>query len=269
MARWNTWNFFNRNVQSGLTEGQFINMGSCLIAAGPPFLGIGGAVVLDEQGGDQAVGDTVYPLGLGSQWSINQQLAVVPIPEAGSYRRYTITGPADGSFAMGRTLYHGPSALRVLYAYYKAQGNSNIPISPLIDDFTASQMLRNPHNDIQDHPGHENFWANMCSSIFSQPVGILLYIQDVNRESYGAIYLEQYHVGSHGMGTGPGQLVLSEQFAGTFSRVRPVKLANPIPLMSRISNVKADDDSGKITVAGTNRTTGGLQRIETPTGSNV
>jgi hypothetical protein len=268
MARFNTWNFFNRNVQSGLTEGQFINMGSCLLCAGPPSLGVGGAAVIQSVDSDAVVGDVVYPLGLISSWAINQQMAVVPVPEAGSYKRYTVTGPSDGSLALGRTLYHGPSMLRALYAYFRADANPNVNVEPLIDD-GAANLVRNPHNYINDTPGYENFWINMASSILSQPVGILLYIQDVNRESYGAVYLEQFHASVHGLASGPGQLVVSEQVQGSFARARPVKLANVIPLMSRLSNDADLDDSGVITTAGTERTISGVPRILSPTSGNI
>lgn len=258
MARFNNWDFLNKQVQSGLVEGQFINQAGCLLCAGPPFLAVTG-------GGTEAqlaTGDTVYPIGLISQWQINQNMAVVPVPEAGSYRRYHITGPTDGNFSFSRILYHGPSLLRVLYAYYKADIDGEFggyPIEPLIDN-DAANIQRNPKEIIYDAPGFENFWINLASDLFSQPVGILLYIQDLNRESYGAVYLEQLQVAQHGMGSGPGSLVVAENASALFSRARPVKLANPIPLMSRFQ------DSGIITTAGT--MTGGEQRIPAVTQSN-
>lgn len=255
MSRFNDWDFFNKQVQSGLTEGQFLNAQSVLIAAGPPFLSATGSGTEDQL----VAGDVVYPVGLISQWAVNQQMAVIPVPEAGSYRRYTITGPADGSFTLGRTLYHGPSLLRVLYAYYKALDPRGVPVFPLIDN-DAANIVRNPKNVIYDSPGYENFFSNLASDLFTQPVGILIYIQDVNRESYGAVYLEQLQIANHGLASGPGQLVLAEQANCLFSRARPVRMANPIPLMSRF------DDSGVITTAGT--MTGGEQKIPALTQAN-
>jgi len=187
MAQFQNWDFLNKQVQSGLTEGQFINQASCLICAGPPFLAVTGGGTEEQI----TAGDVVYPVGLISAWTIAQQMAVIPIPEAGSYRRYTITGPADGRFSFGRSLYHGPSLLRVLYAYYRAdieRAFGGHPITPLINN-DAANITRNPKNLIHDAPGYENFWINLASDLFSQPVGILLYIQDLNRESYGAVYL--------------------------------------------------------------------------------
>ena len=258
MARFDDWDYLGKNVQSGLTEGQFINQAGCLLCAGPPFLAAVGTAS-DET---LRTGDVVYPVGLISQWSLAQNLAVVPVPEAGSYRRYTITGPSDGNFSFGRTLYHGPNILRALYAYYRAdleEEFGGFPIEPLIDN-DAALIQRNPKDRIMDAPGFDNFFINLASDLFSQPVGMLLYIQDINRESYGAVYLEQLHVANHGMGSGPGQLVVAENSACMFARARPVRLANPVPLMSRIG------DSGVITTAGT--MTNGVQRIEATTSNN-
>ena len=260
MARFDDWDYINKNVQSGLTEGQFINQAGCLLCAGPPFLATVGS------GADSTFtsGDVVYPVGLLSSWNMSQQLAVMPVPEAGSYRRYTITGPADGSINFGRALYHGPNILRAMYAYYSADPDGlagGVPIEPLIDRQAAAALIqRNPKNVIRDAPGHENFFINLASDLFSQPVGMLLYIQDINRESYGAVYLEQLHVANHGISSGPGQLVVAENIACMFARARPVKLANPVPLMSKLS------DNGVITTSGT--MTGGEQRITATTPAN-
>lgn len=259
MSRFQDWDFLNKNVQSGLTEGQFINQAGCLMCAGPPFLAVTGGGTEDQI----RSGEVVYPVGLIANWTVAQQMQVVPVPEAGSYRRYTVTGPADGRINLSRALYHGPSLLRVMYAYYRADLERNfggVPIEPLIDT-EAATMARNPKYIIYDAPGHENFWMNMSSDLFSQPIGMLLYIQDLNRESYGAVYLEQLHLASHVMSSGPGQLVVAEQTDGMFTRARPVQLANPIPLMSRF------DDSGVITTAGT--MTGGVQKIPAVTQANL
>jgi len=259
MTRFSTWNFLNRNVQPGLTEGQFINSHSVLWAAGPPYLSISSGGSEDQIN----AGDLVYPVGLISNWAVQQNVAVVPIPEVGSYRRYTVTGPSDGQLTLDRILYHGPSLLRVAYAYYKADVERRLggwPIYPLIGT-DAANLARNPKNRISDPPGYENFWMNMSSDLLSQAFGFLLYIQDLNEESYGAVYFEQVHMANHSIQSGPGQLVVAEGGAFTFTRCRPVRLANQIPLMSR------EEDSGVITTAGTQ--SGGDKRIKAATQSNL
>ena len=258
MATFKNWDYFNKHVQSGLTEGQFINFGGCVLAAGPPYLTSMGSA-------DGSVdSDSVFLIGKIGNWSVGNNLMVVPIPETGSYRRYLVTGPADGQLQLSRTLYHGPSLLRALYAYYSApvESGGSIPIESLVSD-TSSNIRRNPKNRITDAPGYENFWPNLASEVFTQPVGILLFIQDSNRESYGACYFEQTQVVNHGFGGGPGSVVVAEQMSAMFGRCRPVKLPNAVPLMSRA------EDAGTITVAGSENTTGGPTRIPQATGTNV
>lgn len=259
MSTFADWDYFNKHVQSGLTEGQFLNSGGCMIAAGPPYLASIGAT------GDTVNTDTVWPIGLISQWGVSQNLAVIPIPEAGSYQRYIMTGPSDGGFQMSRSLYHGPSLLRAMYAYFSAPSEEDgaTPILPLIPDDAAQGITRNPKLRITDPPGYENFWINLASEVFTQPVGIMLYFQDSNRESWGALYLEQFMTNAHSVSSGPGQIVIAEQTSGIFSRARPIKLVNSIPLMSRAV------DAGTITVAGSQNTTGGPTRIPVPTGTNI
>ena len=255
MARFSDWDFFNKNVQSGLTEGQFINSASTLLCAGPPYLAASGSTTEAQA----SSGEVVYPIGLTNGWGVSQQMAVVPVVETGSYRSYTVTGPTQGSLQLGRTLYHGPSLLRTMYAYYKALAPGGVPVYPMIDN-EAANIARNPHNYISDSPGYENAYFNLASDIFTQPIGLMIFIQDINRESYGAIYLEQVHIGNHEIQSGPSSVVIQEQIGATFTRAKPVKLSNPIPLMSRFQ------DSGIITTAGS--MTGGVTRLVAETQSN-
>jgi len=263
-SRFSEWNQFDKHVQPGLTDGQFLNASSILVCAGPPFLDSSGFSPSDGEGSTGTSGDTVFPIGLLSNFGLQQRLSIIPIPEIGSYRKYSVTGPSDGSFSASRILYHGPSVLRAMYAYYSAQDPSGEIIDPLVGDASAN-LNRFPKNKINDSPGKENFYMNLASDLFTQPVGLLLYFQDVNKESYGAVYLEQVQVASHAISASPGQQVLSENINCMFSRVRPVKLANTIPLMSRAS------DSEHITTGGTIRGNDGEllgTKLHIPTATN-
>ena len=258
MSTFNDWDFFNKHVQSGLTPGQFISSQTCLICAGPPSLMSSSGA----EDGVTALGEKVYPVGLISQWSLNQQMAAVPIAEAGSYRRYTVTGPTDCSVQMSRVLYHGPSIMRVLQAAASAPDERGVVVNPLIAP-EAANYPRNPHNRISDSPGHENLYINLASSLFSQPIGLMFFIADINREQYGAFYLEGCYVPQHGISSGPGNLVIAETVAVNATRLRPITLppSTVIPLLSKFN------DSGKITTAGT--MTGGVQSLNAPMSDNL
>lgn len=240
MATLPDWDFFNNHVQSGLTDGQFVSSQTVLVCAGPPSLTLG------NTGAARLEGERVWPIGLLAQWSVNQTMAVVPIPEAGSYLRYVATGPVDCSLSLGRTLYHGPSLLRGLHAVTSANDPRGAVINPLIKA-SAAQFPRYPMNRVSRTPGYENFFIDLSSEVFTQPVGLLFFFADSGREGYGAFYAESVYIPNHSLSTGPGQLVLSESTNLMAARIRPVELAPStlVPLMSRWN------DRGKITTAGT------------------
>lgn len=264
MSTFRDWNYFNRNVQSGLTEGQFLTSSGTCLFAGPPVL-----VAPVDGGGDSFVeGDTVYPLGTISGFNVNQQPALIPIAEMGSQRTYTVVGPTSGQFGFQKSMFHGPSILRALYASFSSRNQTDTyAVESLLGDDGAdlARLLLSPKAKIWEPAGYENFFINMASDLFMQPMGVMLYIRDSNNETYGACYMEQCHVAQHGLSTGPGQVVLSENVACMYSRIRPIKVNSAVPLMSRAG------DSGITTVAGTENTTGpgGPQRLDRPFGTNL
>jgi hypothetical protein len=277
MASFDTWDSYDTTVQSNLTEGQALSSQHTLLAFGPPFLGRGGAdagleegALSPETGGSPfGGGEVLWPAGLVSSFGLQQQQPVIPVPEIGSERRYTVVGSSDGGFSMQRTLFHGPSLLRATMAYFKAPNNPDIQVEPLIDN-EAAQLRRNPHNWIHDNPGNENAHFNLGSDLFRQAFGLLVYFKDVNREDYGAIYLEQCHIGSHSLSTSAGQVVIAEGMQCSFARVRPVSLSNPIPTMSHLRD---GGTSGKITIAGSQYTDpsrdGDNRTYDAPTATNI
>jgi hypothetical protein len=262
MATLSDWNYTDRNVQSGITEGQFISSSTTVLAAGPPFLTGASLAPPARQRDDLAspgsnlqstVGDQVFLMGIVGQWSVNQQLAVVPVPEAGSQRSYTVTGPSSGQISIGRTLVHGPSLLRALYAHRRISDprSAGGTFDSLINPERAGDFQGNPRSRLAAPAGYDNAWFDLSSDVFTSPFGLLILMIDTNREGYGACYLEQAHVNQHGFSSGPGSLVIGENIAATFARLRPVKLARAVPLLSKPEN------AGKIGIAATVNTVPG------------
>ena len=71
--------FFNKSVQSGLTEGQFVNAESILIACGPPNL----AAMAVSDGVTSTSQTVAFPLGKVQQFSLGQNTAFQRIFEIG------------------------------------------------------------------------------------------------------------------------------------------------------------------------------------------
>src|SRR5262249_55671247 len=107
-------------VQSGLVDGQFLNASFTMIAAGPPRLASLGASVFAGSALSGGSGDElVYPVGITQNFNLAHNRQFNRIWEIGSERSFFIAGRTVGQIGLSRVLYHGPSLLRVMYAYYQ------------------------------------------------------------------------------------------------------------------------------------------------------
>jgi hypothetical protein len=216
MAKLSEWKPYERYVQGGLVDGKFLSGAFTLIAAGPPRLSnIGGsaaAAAVSQK-------DWALPIGVVQNMSLGHNKAFARFWEMGSERSYFIAGRTQGQLQLSRIMYHGPSLLRMLYAYYQ----DLIPptIVPSVFDNIAPTTVANPH-DVKIPPGFENIFLNLASDLFSQPCGLLVYMRDSNEDTVGAIYLESCYVPSHQINTDSNGVVIQESAAMQFERAVPV-----------------------------------------------
>lgn len=217
MASLSQWDPYTRYTQGGLTDGMFMSGAFTLIAAGPPRLAnIGGAAAASAAG---TSGDWALPIGVVQNMSLGHNKAFARFWELGSERSYFIAGRTQGQLQLSRIMYHGPSLLRMLYAYYQ----DLVPptIVPFVFNNVGPTTVANPH-DVKIPPGFENIFLNLASDLFSQPCGILLYFRDSNEDTVGAIYLEACYVPSHQIATDAGGVVIQESASMQFERGVPV-----------------------------------------------
>ena len=222
-------NAYEKFVQSGMRSGEYLNAAYTLIAAGPPRLAMvaGGT----DSTNTSTVGSVLsgcganmfaYPVGLLQNFNLSWNRNIMRIWEIGSERSYFISGRTIGSLGLGRVYYHGPSILRVLYAYY-ADRIPPVSFGPLFNNIGMSRM-ENPH-DVKIPPGYENFFINLASDLFAQPVGLLLYVKDTNGNALGAIYFEDCYVPSHNIATDSQGTLYNESVAIQFERGIPIKIS--------------------------------------------
>ena len=230
MADVSNWDFFNRNVQSGMLEGRFLNAAFTLVAAGPPRLA--SLFTESDQGGN--IGDIAYPIGVLQSIGIGQSTQIMRVWEIGSFRSYFIRGRTAGQLALGRIMYHGPSLLRVLFAYASGTTKNG---SPLFKKLYGNEG----ENDAQSTlnlgaaglrgakfavpPGYENLWINLASDVFDEPIGILIIMRDSNNHTYGAFYLEYCMVQGHNWQTDAGGTILAENATLVYESIEPVKVS--------------------------------------------
>lgn len=217
MAKLSEWRPYERFVQGGLVDGQFLSAAFTMLAAGPPRLAnIGGASAAGALG---TQGDWAMPIGVVQNINLSHNRNFARFWELGSERSYFISGRTMGQVQLSRIMYHGPSLLRMLYAYYQ----DLVPptIVPFVFPNSGVATVANPH-DVKIPPGYENIFLNLASDLFSQPVGLLMYFRDSNEDTVGALYCEACYVPSHTLATDAGGTVIQESAAMQFERAVPV-----------------------------------------------
>jgi len=234
------WSPYTGYVQAGLVDGAYANAGFTMIAAGPPRLSnIGGAAAIaaSVSGNGQAANQIVYPVGIVQNFSMSHNRNFSRIFEIGSERSYFIAGRTVGQIGLGRVYYHGSSLLRILYAYYQ----DLVPptLVPAMFPNAGASVMSNPH-DVVIPPGYENIYLNLASDLFAQPIGMLVYIRDINQETLGAIYFEACYLPNHSLSTDSQGVLIQEQVAVQFERAVPVQVA----ALSLISNTTSQNGGG-------------------------
>lgn len=225
MSQLSNWQPYSRYVQGGKVDGQYMSAAFTLVAAGPPRLAnIGGAVgAAAALSADASGQDFAFPIGVVQNMNLSHNRQFTRFFEIGSERSFFISGRTMGQMSLSRVMYHGPSLLRVLYAYY--QDLLPPTVVPFVFPNQGPNTVANPHN-VKIPPGFENIFLNLASDLFSQPIGILIYFRDTNEDTVGAMYLEEAYIPSHTIATDAGGTVIQENAAIQFERGVPVAVSS-------------------------------------------
>lgn len=226
MATLSQWQPYDNYVQGGMVDGRFMSGAFTMLAAGPPRLAnIGGSrVAAAAIGSGSSTEDQIaFPLGLVQSWNLGQNMSLSRFFELGSSRSYFIPGRTMGQIGLSRVMYHGPSLLRVMYAYYSDLIPDTV-VAPVFANIGAA-TVDNPH-DVMIPPGYENVFLNLASDLFSQPVGLMLLMKDSNEDTLSASYFESCYIPSHSIGTDAQGVVIQEQVSVQYERLVPVNVSS-------------------------------------------
>jgi hypothetical protein len=219
------WSPYTNYVQSGMVDGAYANAGFTLLAAGPPRIAnIGGAAAFANavSGSGEAANQIVFPMGIIQNFSLSHTRQFSRIFEIGSERSYFIGGRTVGQLRLARIYYHGASLLRLLYSYYSDLVPPTI-VPPMFPN-AGAQAQSNPH-DVIIPPGYENIYLNLASDLFAQPIGILMYVRDVNEDALGAMYFEACYIPNHSLQTDSQGVLIQESVSVQFERAVPVAIS--------------------------------------------
>lgn len=222
MATLSRWSPYDEYVQGGMVDGRYMNAAYTMIAAGPPRLAnIGKASVLEGalSSGSSLQDEIAFPLGIVQSFGVNQNMNLSRFFEIGSHRSYFIPGRVVGGMQLGRIMYHGPSLLRVLYAYYQDLVPPTM-VAPVFANIGIGRMA-NQH-DVVIPPGFENIFLNLASDLFTQPIGMLLIFKDSNEQTMGANFFEGCWVPQHGLATDASGVIIQETASVQYERMIPI-----------------------------------------------
>lgn len=219
----NNWDFHNFHVQQELEGGDFINAASTLIAAGPPNIRFAGDISTDFGEDTVARRDELnavaYPIGVVENFALGQTKQLQRLFEIGSKRSYFITGRNIIQVNMARVLYHGPSVLRMFYAYYDP-AKINPTVARLLKAGAGRAGKAAP--TLKANPGFADGFFNLDSDLFDQPFGIYVMMLDANSKPYVGFFLENCYVRSHNTNINSGSVLVAEGVAFEADRLVPV-----------------------------------------------
>jgi hypothetical protein len=226
MAKVNDWQMFQQNVQSGLMEGRYMNAAYTMVAAGPPRLAATVAGNLGAIG--EELGDIAYPIGVLQSFNLGINSQILRLWELGSERSYFVRGRTQGQVGLGRIMFHGPSLLKVLYAYLGAGFTDDADGGKLYPNSANALLNTNGVPGSKERfvlpPGYENLWLDLASDVFTQPIGLLIYFRDSNEDTVGAFYVEYCMIANYGLSTDAGGTILSEQCSVLYERIVPIDI---------------------------------------------
>ncbi len=223
-----------------MVDGAYANAGFTMLAAGPPRIAnIGGQAAFAQaiSGTGQAANQIVLPIGIVQNFQLSHTRQFNRIFEIGSERSYFITGRTVGQIGLGRIYYHGASLLRLLYAYYQDLLPPTVVPAMFLNAGAAS--VSNPHNVVIP-AGYENIFLNLASDLFTQPIGILMYMRDINQDALGAVYFEACYLPNHTWATDAQGVLIQESVAVQFERAVPVAIS----ALSLISSATSPNAGG-------------------------
>jgi hypothetical protein len=234
------WAPYTNYVQAGLVDGTYANAGYTMLAAGPPRIAnIGGnaAIAGAVSGNGQAANQIVFPIGIIQNFNLSHTRQFSRIFEIGSERSYFIGGRTVGQIGLGRIYYWGASLLRILYAYYQ----NLIPptLIPAMFPNAGAAAMSNPH-DVIIPPGYDNIFVNLASDLFTQPVGILMYVRDINLDTLAAVYFEACYLPNHSWATDAQGVLIQESVAVQFERAVPVQVSE----LTLVTNTTSSNAGG-------------------------
>ena len=255
------WSWSSEHVQTEIVNGEYLSSETALVLAGPPRLSQVNASSTFANSNQQAatnlneINDNttiLFPLGLLADVTLQQGRNIRPVFEIGSVRRYLIPEKISTTLRVSRVKFFGPSLMRVLYAYYPNEllggtggtfatalpsgapglnvpdiGSGEEPGFGRVDALPVGQNFGVSPDEANDARNNRDWWINLQSVVFRQPLGLCMYLKASTDQGYGAAYMEDCYIGRHGFSINAEQVMMMEAVDIELDRIRPIRLTQP------------------------------------------
>lgn len=210
------WDFKNNHVQQLDNSEVFSQVGSkaILLSVGPPLFS-----QLTDKG-------NAIVMGMVQQLSMQQQKQIQEVFEIGSERRYFLDNPHRNMLNMNRALISGPSILKILGSGLLNRGT--LEKGTKAESTLDKSIFQEGNINAAAASEARNLWFNLASDLFTNPLGLMIefreYHGDGRSTAYGAVYLQNCKVQSHGMSMQSQMWMVQEDVSMLFEHAVPLDI---------------------------------------------
>jgi hypothetical protein len=198
-----TWNFKDENVQDLGSVSNIISSESIVVLAGPPKLRM------------DSINEDLIPIGLVENATVTQNKQMQQLWEIGSRQPYFVPGRTFIQAGLTRVLFDGQSLLKAIYQMTDSENWPNI-------DAEEDELPGWPYNHDAEEKGQ--FFINLASQFFNNPLGLGFVIKDQEEETYGGFYLEECYIQNHQFTVQANQTVVLENSGLRATKIVPIEL---------------------------------------------
>jgi hypothetical protein len=202
-----TWNFKDANVQDLGSVSNIISSESIVVLAGPPKL---------SENADY--NQILIPVGLVENATVTQNKQMQQLWEIGSRQPYFVPGRTFIQAGLTRVMFDGQSLLKAMYQMDTASNWPEIDTSQ--DEIPGFPYT--PDAATTDERGQ--FFINLASQFFNNPLGLGFVIKDQEEDNYGGFYLEECYVQNHQFTVQANQTVVLENSGLRATKIVPIEI---------------------------------------------
>lgn len=202
------WDFKHKTVQQYDNPESSGQLGSkaVLISFGPPVYSASAKFLV---------------CGFVQNLNMNQQKQIQELFEIGSERRYFVEGVTRNNLSVSRALFSGPSLLKLIGGGILNQSLQSSDLSGINSDIFEGESRNAAAADFD-----KNFWINLGSDLFRNPLGILLQFKEFygngKSQTYGAVYLGNAKINAHSLAMQSQMWLMQESIQVIFENTIPL-----------------------------------------------